>query len=317
MRELVPGARVAIAHGQMDESRLERVVLGLRGARATTCSSARRSSRAASTCRRSTRWSSTAPTCSASRSSTSCAAASAAAGQRAYAYLLHPRDRVLSEEAYERLKAIGEFTDLGSGFKLAMRDLEIRGAGNLLGGAQSGHIAAVGFDLYCELVTEAVGELKGEPQVEPFEVRDRRARSTRTCRATTSAATTSAWRRTAGSPRSPTRPTSTTCGPSGSTGTARSRRRPKRCSPWRGSGPSACGSGRRACRCRRAWRGSRASTLQESQKVRLRRLAPEATAKEDGEVAVPLAVAAEAVPDALLTLLRELIPPAPRRAGAP
>ena len=91
-------------------------------------------------------------------------------GQRAYAYLLHPRDRVLTEEAYERLKAIGEFTDLGSGFKLAMRDLEIRGAGNLLGGAQSGHIAAVGFDLYCELVTEAVGELKGETPVEPFEV---------------------------------------------------------------------------------------------------------------------------------------------------
>ena len=92
------------------------------------------------------------------------------ADQRAYAYLLHPADRVLSEEAYERLKAIGEFTDLGSGFKLAMRDLEIRGAGNLLGGAQSGHIAAVGFDLYCELVTEAVGELKGEPRVEELEV---------------------------------------------------------------------------------------------------------------------------------------------------
>jgi transcription-repair coupling factor (superfamily II helicase) len=91
-------------------------------------------------------------------------------GSRAYAYLLHPADRVLSEEAYERLKAIGEFTDLGSGFKLAMRDLEIRGAGNLLGGAQSGHIAAVGFDLYCELVTEAVGELKGEPKVEEVEV---------------------------------------------------------------------------------------------------------------------------------------------------
>jgi transcription-repair coupling factor (superfamily II helicase) len=91
-------------------------------------------------------------------------------GHRAYAYLLHPRDKALSEEAYERLKAIGEFTDLGSGFKLAMRDLEIRGAGNMLGGAQSGHIAAVGFDLYCELVTEAVSELKGERIVAPFEV---------------------------------------------------------------------------------------------------------------------------------------------------
>ena len=77
---------------------------------------------------------------------------------------------MLTEEAYERLKAIGEFTDLGSGFKIAMRDLEIRGAGNLLGGAQTGHIAAVGFDLYCEMVTEAVGELKGETPPEPFEV---------------------------------------------------------------------------------------------------------------------------------------------------
>jgi len=91
-------------------------------------------------------------------------------GQRAYAYLLHPRDRVLSEEAYERLKTIGEFTELGSGFKIAMRDLEIRGAGNLLGGEQSGHIAAVGFDLYCQMVTEAVGELTGEVPPEPVEV---------------------------------------------------------------------------------------------------------------------------------------------------
>jgi transcription-repair coupling factor (superfamily II helicase) len=91
-------------------------------------------------------------------------------GQRAYAYLLHPRDRALTEEAYERLKTIGEFTDLGSGFKIAMRDLEIRGAGNLLGAEQSGHIAAVGFDLYVEMVTEAVGELTGTKPEEPHEV---------------------------------------------------------------------------------------------------------------------------------------------------
>ena len=91
-------------------------------------------------------------------------------GQRAYAYLLYPRDRRLTEEAYERLKTIGEFTDLGSGFKIAMRDLEIRGAGNLLGAEQSGHIAAVGFDLYVEMVTEAVGELTGELPEPPTEV---------------------------------------------------------------------------------------------------------------------------------------------------
>jgi transcription-repair coupling factor (superfamily II helicase) len=84
--------------------------------------------------------------------------------------LLYPRDRALTEEAYERLKTIGEFTDLGSGFKIAMRDLEIRGAGNLLGAEQSGHIAAVGFDLYVEMVTEAVGELTGTPPPRPIEV---------------------------------------------------------------------------------------------------------------------------------------------------
>ena len=67
------------------------------------------------------------------------------------------------------MKTIGEATDLGSGFKIAMRDLEIRGAGNLLGESQSGHIAAVGYDLYCQMVTEAVGEMKGEPRREPTE----------------------------------------------------------------------------------------------------------------------------------------------------
>jgi transcription-repair coupling factor (superfamily II helicase) len=84
-------------------------------------------------------------------------------GQRAYAYLLHPPDRVLTEEAYERLKTIGEFTDLGSGFKIAMRDLEIRGAGNLLGDEQSGHVAALGFELYLAMLDEAVRAMDGAP----------------------------------------------------------------------------------------------------------------------------------------------------------
>ncbi len=81
--------------------------------------------------------------------------------QRAYAYLFHPADRSLSEEAHRRLEAIGEATDLGSGFRLALKDLEIRGAGSILGEVQSGHMAAVGFDLYAELVAEAVAELEG------------------------------------------------------------------------------------------------------------------------------------------------------------
>jgi transcription-repair coupling factor (superfamily II helicase) len=93
--------------------------------------------------------------------------------QRAYAYLFHPADQSLSEEAHRRLEAIGEATDLGSGFQLALRDLEIRGAGSILGEVQSGHIAAVGFDLYAELVAEAVSEIEGRPIVQsgPPEVR--------------------------------------------------------------------------------------------------------------------------------------------------
>jgi transcription-repair coupling factor (superfamily II helicase) len=92
-------------------------------------------------------------------------------GSRAYAYLFHPADARLTEEAYERLRTIGEAVELGSGFKIAMRDLEIRGAGNLLGEAQSGHIAAVGYDLYCQMVNEAVAEMKGEEVREPAEVK--------------------------------------------------------------------------------------------------------------------------------------------------
>ncbi|MBI3327942.1 MAG: transcription-repair coupling factor [Nitrospinae bacterium] len=81
---------------------------------------------------------------------------------QAYAYLLIPGEKILAGLPWERLKAILEFADLGSGLQLAMRDLEIRGAGNILGVQQSGHIAAVGFELYCKLMDEAIRELKGE-----------------------------------------------------------------------------------------------------------------------------------------------------------
>jgi transcription-repair coupling factor (superfamily II helicase) len=84
----------------------------------------------------------------------------------AYAFLMYKRDTMLKETAEKRLQAIREFTDLGSGFKIAMRDLEIRGAGNLLGEAQSGHMEAVGYDLYCKMLNEAVLKLKGEIQEE-------------------------------------------------------------------------------------------------------------------------------------------------------
>ena len=82
---------------------------------------------------------------------------------RAFAYLLVPGDRALSEDAQKRLKALEEFSILGSGFRIAMRDLEIRGCGNILGGEQHGYIATVGFDTYTQLVAETVAELKGEP----------------------------------------------------------------------------------------------------------------------------------------------------------
>jgi transcription-repair coupling factor (superfamily II helicase) len=89
---------------------------------------------------------------------------------RAYAYLLLSGDRAVTPNAARRLKAIEEFTELGAGFKIALRDLEIRGAGNILGTQQSGHIAAVGYEMYCQLLEEAVRRLKQEPPRTPLEV---------------------------------------------------------------------------------------------------------------------------------------------------
>lgn len=86
-----------------------------------------------------------------------------------YAFLMYKKDKMLKEVAEKRLHAIREFTDLGSGFKIAMRDLEIRGAGNLLGAEQHGHLEAVGYDLYCKMLNEAVQEERGMEQAEEFE----------------------------------------------------------------------------------------------------------------------------------------------------
>ena len=88
---------------------------------------------------------------------------------RGYCYLILPRNRPIRPEAVKRLKAIEEFSDLGSGFQIAMRDLEIRGAGNILGSEQSGHIAAVGYELFCQLLEEAIRRAKGMSVEEPFE----------------------------------------------------------------------------------------------------------------------------------------------------
>jgi transcription-repair coupling factor (superfamily II helicase) len=80
----------------------------------------------------------------------------------AYAYLMYRKDKALNEAAQKRLRAIREFTEFGSGFKVAMRDLEIRGAGNLLGGEQSGHMMNIGYELYCKIIDQEVKKLKGE-----------------------------------------------------------------------------------------------------------------------------------------------------------
>jgi transcription-repair coupling factor (superfamily II helicase) len=170
LREWVPEARVAVAHGQMDETQLEQIVLDFWEGQydVLVCTTIIESGIDMPTVN----------TLVVERADLlglgqmhQLRGRVGRSGQRAYAYLFHPRDKALSEDAYERLRTIGETTELGSGFKIAMRDLEIRGAGNLLGEAQSGHIAAVGYDLYCQMVTEAVSEMKGERTEEVAEIK--------------------------------------------------------------------------------------------------------------------------------------------------
>ena len=169
LRQLVPEARIAVAHGQMDEGSLEKVVLDFweKQYDVLVCTTIIESGIDMPTVN-------TLVVDRADRLGLGqlhqLRGRVGRSGHRAYAYLLHPADRTLTESAYERLRTIGEHTELGSGFKIAMRDLEIRGAGNLLGRDQSGHIAAVGYDLYVQLVAEAVAELKGAPLRPPVEV---------------------------------------------------------------------------------------------------------------------------------------------------
>ena len=170
IKDMVPEARVAVAHGQMDEGQLERVVLDFWEGEydVLVCTTIIESGIDMPTVN----------TLVVDRADLmglgqlhQLRGRVGRAGQRAYAYLFFPPERELTEQAYERLKTIGEHTELGSGFKIAMRDLEIRGAGNLLGANQSGHIAAVGYDLYVQMVSEAVAELKGEEIRPPAEVK--------------------------------------------------------------------------------------------------------------------------------------------------
>ena len=169
VHKMAPEARIAVAHGQMDEGSLEKVVLDFwEGAYdVLVCTTIIESGIDMPTVN----------TLVVDRADLlglgqlhQLRGRVGRAGQRAYAYLFHPVDRVLSEQAYERLRTIGDHTELGSGFKIALRDLQIRGAGNLLGRDQSGHIAAIGYDLYVQMVSEAVSELKGEPRPQPVDL---------------------------------------------------------------------------------------------------------------------------------------------------
>jgi transcription-repair coupling factor (superfamily II helicase) len=161
IRQLVPEARVAVGHGQMTERQLEHVMEDfLRGDSDVLC---------ATTIIESGLDIPAANTLIVERADTlglsqlyQIRGRVGRSDVPATAYLFYPDATELTEEAAARLSALADYTELGSGFKVAMRDLELRGAGNLLGDEQSGHVAAVGFELYCELLAEAVAELQGQ-----------------------------------------------------------------------------------------------------------------------------------------------------------
>ncbi len=170
LRELVPEARVATAHGQMNEKALEQVMLDFWEKRfdVLVCTTLVESGLDVSN----------ANTMIIERADTlglsqlhQLRGRVGRSRERAYAYFLYPSEKPLTETAHERLATLAQHSDLGGGMAIAMKDLEIRGAGNLLGGEQSGHIADVGFDLYVRLVGEAVSEFKGESEPELNEVR--------------------------------------------------------------------------------------------------------------------------------------------------
>jgi transcription-repair coupling factor (superfamily II helicase) len=154
IRELVPEARVATAHGQMGEHKLEQVVVDFWDKKfdvliCTTIVETGLDISNANTLR----------------------GRVGRGRERAYAYFLYPPEKPLTEHAADRLQTIAQHTDLGSGIQVAMKDLEIRGAGNMLGGEQSGHVEGVGFDLYIRLVGEAVAEYRGDGEPAPTEMK--------------------------------------------------------------------------------------------------------------------------------------------------
>jgi len=161
LRDLVPEARVVTAHGQMGESKLEQVMLDFweRRADVLVCTTIVEAGLNIQT----------ANTLIIDRADVlglsqlhQLRGRVGRSSERGYAYFLYPADKTLTQTAHERLTTMASHTDLGAGMSIAMRDLELRGAGNLLGGEQSGHIADVGFDMYLRLVGEAVAQYRGE-----------------------------------------------------------------------------------------------------------------------------------------------------------
>jgi transcription-repair coupling factor (superfamily II helicase) len=170
LRELVPEARIATAHGKMHEDALEQVMVAFweRKFDVLVCTTIVESGLDISN----------ANTLVVERADIfglsqlhQLRGRVGRGRERAYAYFLYPAERPLTETAHDRLATIAQHNDLGAGMAVAMKDLEIRGAGNLLGGEQSGHIAAIGFDLYVRMVGEAVAEFKGTVEDEPAEVK--------------------------------------------------------------------------------------------------------------------------------------------------
>ncbi|MDO5492836.1 MAG: transcription-repair coupling factor [Nesterenkonia sp.] len=170
IRELVPEARVEVAHGQMGEARLEQIIQDFWERRFDVLVS--------TTIIETGLDISNANTLIVDRASTyglsqlhQLRGRVGRSRERAYAYFLYPAEKPLGEVALERLRAVAANNELGAGLQLAMKDLEIRGAGNLLGGEQSGHIAGVGFDLYLRLVGEAVADYRGDTEAKVPEVK--------------------------------------------------------------------------------------------------------------------------------------------------
>ena len=167
VRELVPEANVAFAHGQMKERQLENIMLDFVNGEIDVLVSTTIIETGLDISNANTMIIHDADQLGLSQMY-QLRGRVGRSNRMAYAFLLYRRDKLLREEAEKRLAAIREFTDLGSGFKIAMRDLEIRGAGNLLGAAQHGHMEAVGYDLYCKMLNQAVKHLKGELAEETY-----------------------------------------------------------------------------------------------------------------------------------------------------